>query len=499
MNVNLTDEQKNAYKKLCKFIKNKEQNELLLIGYAGTGKTTLVTKFINDMINNKKCKKIAIVAPTHKAVNIAKSKLLENAVENIQKKVEITTIHSLLCYTSYVDTLGNKYFAKGKVTANLSKFDLIIIDECSMLSNQIIKDIDEHKINTKLLYVGDPAQLPPVKQQDSKIFNKNIENIKLETIVRTKNNIIQQVSQAHREWVFNSNKMPDLSKFICNDVKPEMYKNKHVWLDKFVKIIKSNGEMNADNSIILTWRNERCDEYNNYIRKKLFNKENLFKYEVNEILIMDDFHKIKDTTFYSSEKIKTILVKETEIEFEKFKEIKESMLPINVVKLLTKFIESVNVILSTKLDIYSIDIKKMADIIKNEGEIPIYNINVMKSVKKFEDMKKNFFEKIYNFQHESQDLIAKIKDSDDNKTNYLTDLNKKTNAFWRKWNENVIDKIANINYGYTITTHMSQASSFINVFIDVDDILSNSNRNESLKCLYTAITRCVNTIDFLLP
>ena len=92
--LKLTCNQQLVYDKLVKFIKSKNiNNELLLIGYAGTGKTTLVTKFINDMITNKICNNIAIAAPTHKAVNIAKSKLF-NANINISSKIDIMTIHS---------------------------------------------------------------------------------------------------------------------------------------------------------------------------------------------------------------------------------------------------------------------------------------------------------------------------------------------------------------------------------------------------------------------
>lgn len=502
MTLNLTSDQINAYNRLVKFIKNDDEHELLLIGNAGTGKTTLIAKFINDMIKNKKCKKISIASPTHKALGIVKSKLFENATEDIIKKVEITTIHSLLLYNSYVNDKGIKYFAMGKNKPNFSKYNIVIIDECSMLSNQIINDINTQKMVTKLLYVGDMGQLPPVCQQDSEIFKKNIEIIKLEEIVRTKNNIIQEISQSHRSWIFDLTKMPNLSKYICEDIRAEMYKNKNLWLDKFVNIIKSTGKMNADNCIILTWTNKRCDEYNKYIREKLFNKTNLQQYEVNEILIMDDHHKIKDVSFYSSEKIKIVSVSEIEIKFMKFKEINttdETVLPSKIIKLIVSFIDNVNKLLENKLSVYSLNVNKLTDILNNVIDAPVYNICVMKSHDKYDEIQKKFYETIQNLQYETHKIISKLKLDDNEKTNCFAEINKKINAFWKKWNENVVDKIANVNYAYVITTHKSQGSSFQNIFIDVDDILSNTNKKESLKCLYTAITRAILTIDFLLP
>ena len=101
--IKLTEDQLKIYNNLIKFI-NSEERELLLIGYAGTGKTTLIAKFINDITKKKLCKKIVIVAPTHKAVNIAKSKLFSNinSNETLSNKINIMTVHRLLNYKSYI-------------------------------------------------------------------------------------------------------------------------------------------------------------------------------------------------------------------------------------------------------------------------------------------------------------------------------------------------------------------------------------------------------------
>ena len=69
---------------------------------------------------------------------------------------------------------------------------------------------------------------------------------------------------------------------------------------------------------------------------------------------------------------------------------------------------------------------------------------------------------------------------------------------WKYWNENVIDVFAQLNYGYCITVHKSQGSTFKNVFIDVYDIFNNNNKEDSLKCLYTAITRCSDNLYMLI-
>ena len=45
-------------------------------------------------------------------------------------------------------------------------------------------------------------------------------------------------------------------------------------------------------------------------------------------------------------------------------------------------------------------------------------------------------------------------------------IDKKINRIWKDWQGNVIDRFAQLNYGYSITVHKSQGSTFKNVFID---------------------------------
>ena len=60
---------------------------------------------------------------------------------------------------------------------------------------------------------------------------------------------------------------------------------------------------------------------------------------------------------------------------------------------------------------------------------------------------------------------------------------------------NFIDIFADINYGYCITSHKSQGSTYTNVFVDVSNIL-NYNRHpiDGMKCLYTSITRASDNL-----
>ena len=69
---------------------------------------------------------------------------------------------------------------------------------------------------------------------------------------------------------------------------------------------------------------------------------------------------------------------------------------------------------------------------------------------------------------------------------------------WEYFYVKVIDIFADICYGYCITTHKSQGSTFRNVYIDINNIITkNSNEEESYRCLYTAITRSSKKVNIL--
>lgn len=537
----LTQDQLNVYKDIINFIKNKNENQLLLVGYAGTGKTTMVTKIIFDLLKEKLCQKIVIAAPTHKAVNIAKSKLFLNIKddEELSSNINIMTVHRLLNYQSYIDSdTGEKYFAKSSVNPNWTIYDLIVVDECSMLSNQIITDISDQMNNPvnsklKLIYVGDPAQLPPVNQPDSKIFSMGFRKLELDKIIRTSNNEIMQLSNDHRKWIFSKKNedIPNVFKYQETTKKISIYsvqeKETTKWLDSFIKIINSKKKKNNsdyDNNIILTWTNKKCNQYNKYIREKIFNKKDLAHYEVGEILIFNDFHRMiynpitkskeKDVadsdqdkpkeyiSFYTSEQVKVILVEKIKYKFENIKYKSNSNLTQELNDKFKKKIKTINEMINVELDAYKMKIIKISDIkTQDENNLETFDIHTIHpdSEKEFGLICEEFENIINKLRKACHKIINDMKKTDNmTKCNLQAEVDKKINRLYRDWQNSVTDKFAQLNYGYSITVHKSQGSTFKNVFIDISDIFENNNLEETSKCLYTAITRSSNSIELLI-
>lgn len=530
MDIKLTNDQLSVYNKLLAFMQS-ESKEIRVIGYAGSGKTVLMTKLVYDLLKEKKCKKIAIAAPTHKAINVFKSKMSQLLDEsyniNKSKKIGLYTIQRLLNYTLSFDENGKKIFTGGKSLPNVSRYDLIIIDESSMLSEDPVNDIEnminsnENK-NVKVIYVGDPAQLPPVGEECSSIFKKNITSLTLDKIIRTENNNIMNLSNDHRKWIIkNQDKyMPKLYKY-NNDENINIYNkesNSKEWLKKFMKYKK---EINDNtNSIILTWTNKNTELYNTQIRNKLFNSKNnkkqLNKYEIGEILVFNDHYRIVEekqqvqlddngneeivtvpmnTVFHTSELIKLMSYYETIFTFNKLKNLTFNDDP-DINTILNNAINDINALITNDINIYIMTVEKNTD----DGEKKLYDIKtISESSQEVYNNILNDFELIMNtVKSKTYKCIKKKKVSNKEKLGLQLLLEKIISGIYTKWANNVIDNFASLIYGYSMTVHKSQGSTFNNVFIDMDDIMNNNKNDEMKKCLYTAITRTSKTLNILL-
>ncbi|WNZ73759.1 exodeoxyribonuclease V subunit alpha [Borreliella garinii] len=171
---NLNKEQITSVRKALK------SNFFLLSGGPGTGKTTTINyilKAINQTLNNKKKRLVAITAPTGKA-----SLRLQTSIDYSFKNLEIecNTIQKLL---------GIKFINKKNLydEENQLNFDIIIIDEASMVdAYTFLKLLKATPITTKLIIVGDKNQLPSVNEGNvyssllgiKKINNDNVEDLK---------------------------------------------------------------------------------------------------------------------------------------------------------------------------------------------------------------------------------------------------------------------------------------------------------------------------------
>ena len=169
----LSHDQKFVLESLLSWIKDPKNGFITVGGYAGTGKTT-ITAILRTLLKKQSPNlAVSFACFTGKASQVLKSKLVEQ--KSIFKGDSIGTLHSLM-YKPKVDKNGQ--IVGWKKVSDIDS-DLIIIDEASMITQDMWRDLCSY--NVPIIAIGDHGQLPPVGDSYSLMDNPNL---RLETIHR---------------------------------------------------------------------------------------------------------------------------------------------------------------------------------------------------------------------------------------------------------------------------------------------------------------------------
>jgi exodeoxyribonuclease-5 len=172
-------QQEAALKAVSDWLRRGDRPVFRLFGYAGTGKTTLA-KHIAEGVDGD----VAFGAYTGKAALVLRTKGCADA----------STIHSLIYRSRESDENGPQFVLNRQSPA--AKADLIVIDECSMVDEELGRDL--LSFGRPVLVLGDPAQLPPVK--GGGFFTEGEPDVMLTEVHRqAKDNPIIHLSMAVRE------------------------------------------------------------------------------------------------------------------------------------------------------------------------------------------------------------------------------------------------------------------------------------------------------------
>ena len=256
-------QQIDALNEMDRFMKSNETS-MTLSGYAGTGKTSLMEMIAKK--GQKQFKPVMFCATTNKAAAV-----LNDRVSKAGFKA--STLNKVFGINVEVDS-SKAYNARNLVNV-LKDVDImpgttIIIDEASMINEEnykILNDIaKEHRL--KIIYVGDEAQLAPVNEDKiSKVFrNGEGKVIRLTQVERTDDNAILKEATAIR----NGEPLSKVSSFNSKGegvayISPQHQEAINEVIDKYVKGLKQNPNYFR----ILAYTNKAVTAYNNQVRELL--------------------------------------------------------------------------------------------------------------------------------------------------------------------------------------------------------------------------------------
>lgn len=272
----LTEDQQACLDEIVEWLKDKnlDSNFKSLVGYAGTGKTTLLD-YVVDKAENELRLKTIVTATTNKAV-----KVLRDKVESSR----FSTIHSVLgIKAKQVGTL--EIFEPDNYNdSQITDYDFVIIDEASMISSEdknpqvpslltIIKSQCEFS-KTKVLFCGDSAQLQPINENISKCFD--FDPVRLTTIVRH-NDGISKVAEKLR----NETSIVHMSKLLNP---PDIVSSTNSEASQLFK----DWRLNPDSYRLLTWRNVSVDRWNRMLRAADYGDHSMDFFIKGDIIIANE-------------------------------------------------------------------------------------------------------------------------------------------------------------------------------------------------------------------
>jgi ATP-dependent exoDNAse (exonuclease V) alpha subunit len=446
--IELNEGQKTAYLKMAEFVNNSCDGTMFLLeGYAGTGKTFLISKLLEYIFKQHPFWNVAVTAPTNKAVKVLqRASLIKNS-----SRIQYSTIHKLLGLKEMITDTGLQLFQNDNFDqVDIKDYELVIVDEVSMLNDDLFLELDKYNKDVMIIFLGDPAQIPPVNKVDCIPFlpeerkKFKIEMSLLTEIMRQKidNPIIEHSFIIRNDLNKHDHEIPRVTN-LNEKGSGIVYFNtsEESGREAFLKELNDHFtspmfSQSSDYAKLVAWRNKTISEMNVIIRKMIFKDKIdmslgiLPKIMVGEKLIankpiIDDKKNILFTT---------------NDEFE--------------VVSYTGGHDSNN-----KCNYYLAKVSS-SDI---TGRTGIAYIKIL---------------------HEDSEEVFKLK------ADHLKKIAVKSKSkFEWKMYYNFLRTFADVGYNYAITAHKSQGSSYTNVFILEDDINRNPNIVERNRIKYTACTR----------
>ena len=437
------------FQQIAVFLTNTDQNEIFVLkGYAGTGKTTVISTIVNQLIALNK--KYVLLAPTGRAAKV---------IANYSSKPAFT-IHKKIYFPKKSKGGGVSF----SLQQNKHKNTIFIIDESSMISDahsdnkmyengSLLDDLIAYVAagtNCKMILLGDTAQLPPVNKDVSpaldtdllaRNYDKTIQSIELDEVMRQEEN---------SGILWNATALRDL-------LKEDFYDHFQFQIKGYKDIIRltdgydiqdainsAYSNYSIEDTAFIVRSNKRANQYNQQIRSKILDKES-------ELSTGDFLMVVKNNYFWLKETDEAGFIANGDI--------------IEVLELF-----GIQELYGFKFDKLKI---RMVDY---PNQIPLETVLLLDTIVS-ESPSLTF--------DESNRLYQEVmKDYESESTKF---------KMFQKVKENLYFNALQVKFSYAITCHKSQGGQWNTVFIE-QPYLPDGMSKDYIRWLYTAMTRAKNKL-----
>lgn len=432
------------FQKISEFVTNNNTLELFILkGYAGTGKTTLISTLVNYLQNVNR--KYILLAPTGRAAKV---------ISNYSNK-SAYTIHKRIYFPKKNKSGGVSF----TLQQNKFKNTIFIVDESSMIADSgqdakmyqygsLLDDlmyyVDSGE-NCKLIFIGDTAQLPPVGLEESPAldsntislhFNKEVHHLELDEVMRQaeESGILYNATQLRE--VLKESFISDFQ-FQLNPFKDIVrLQDSYEILDAIHDSFRQYG---PEETTFIVRSNKRANQYNQQIRAKILDRES-------ELSVGDLLMVVKNNYFWLKETSEAGFIANGDIiEVQRIK---------NIVELYGFKFATVTVKMVDYPNQPAFETVLLLDTLTSESPSLTYD--------------------------ESNQLYNEVmKDFEDEKHQYRKFLKVKSSPHFNA---------LQVKFSYAMTCHKSQGGQWHTVFIE-QPYLPNGIDIDYVRWLYTAVTR----------
>ena len=438
-----TNKQDIFFQQIAEFITNDDNNEIFVLkGYAGTGKTTVISTIVNNLVEINK--KYVLLAPTGRAAKV---------IANYSQKPAFT-IHKKIYFPKKAAGGGVSF----TLQQNKHKNTFFIVDEASMISDtnseskmyengSLLDDLISYIYsgsNCKMILLGDTAQLPPVNLDISPAlnidtlgihYNKEIKHIELDEVMRQEENSgilfnATELREVLKDTFFDS------FKFQLRGFKDIVRLTDGYDIQDAINSAYSN--YSIEDTAFIVRSNKRANQYNEQIRTKILDKES-------ELSTGDFLMVVKNNYFWLKDSDEAGFIANGDI---------------------IEVLEIFNI-----QELYGFKFAKVKiRMVDYPNQIPLETVLLMDTITS---------ESPSLTYEESNRLYQEVMKDYEGETKY---------KMFQKVKENEYFNALQVKFSYAITCHKSQGGQWNTVFIE-QPYLPNGIDRDYIRWLYTAITR----------